>query len=267
MRLILLLALFLPPLPAAAATVSLCMAVAEDLRREAGPPVVLAAAGPGVPAAADGGVTITYAGHSTFVIETPAGVRIATDYSGAHGFDPLPRVVTMNKAHETHFTHAPDPGIEHVLPGWSPDGGPARHHLAVDDAIIRNVPTDIRMGDMMEADGNSIFIFEIAGLCIGHLGHLHHMLTDSHYAAIGRLDIVMVPVDGGLTLTHDGMSAIVKRLQSSIVLPMHRRFSTIESFLDRVGDGFDIVRSTEKAFTVSPRTLPRRRTILILAGI
>ncbi|MEY9138330.1 hypothetical protein ACVIWV_010144 [Bradyrhizobium diazoefficiens] len=30
----------------------------------------------------------------------------------------------------------------------------------------------------------------VAGLCIGHLGHLHHKLDDSHFAQIGRLDIV-----------------------------------------------------------------------------
>ncbi|TJV47642.1 MAG: Zn-dependent hydrolase, partial [Mesorhizobium sp.] len=52
----------------------------------------------------DGDVTITYAGHSTYVIETPAGVRIATDFSGVYGADPLPRVVTMNKAHRTHYS-------------------------------------------------------------------------------------------------------------------------------------------------------------------
>src|SRR5690606_8518494 len=46
--------------------------------------------------AAEGVVAITYAGHSTYVIETPAGVRVATDFSGYHGADPLPRVVTMN---------------------------------------------------------------------------------------------------------------------------------------------------------------------------
>src|SRR5690349_10938037 len=29
-------------------------------------------------------VTITYAGHSTYYIDTPGGVRIATDYSGSY---------------------------------------------------------------------------------------------------------------------------------------------------------------------------------------
>ena len=246
--------------------VSQCMAVANALPQQWQPKVIKVAYTPAAVEAPE--VLIRYAGHSTFVIETPGGVRIATDFSGMHGYSPLPRVVTMNKAHSTHFTFNPDPAIEHVLTGWDPDGtGPVKHALAVDDAFIRNVPTDIRSGGMMEEGGNSIFIFEVAGLCIGHLGHLHHHLEDKHYAAIGRLDVVMIPVDGGLTLSHEGMSEIVKRLQSSLVLPMHRRFSRIEDFLSRVGEGFAIDQSDDDSVTVSLTTLPRRPTILVLRGV
>jgi L-ascorbate metabolism protein UlaG (beta-lactamase superfamily) len=247
--------------------VSQCMAVANAMPQDLNPVVIKAVFA--VPAqAAAPQVTIRYAGHSTFVIESPGGVRIATDFSGAHGASPLPRVVTMNKAHSTHYTPVPDPAIQHVLTGWDPDGnGSIEHRLAVDDVYIRNVTTDIRSGGAMEANGNSIFIFETAGLCIGHLGHLHHDLTDAHYAAIGRLDVVMIPVDGGLTLSHEGMSEIVKRLQSSLVLPMHRRFTAIETFLGRVGSGFDIRQSDSDTVTVSLTTLPRRPTILVLRGV
>jgi hypothetical protein len=88
-------------------------------------------------------VTITNAGHSTFRIETEQGVVIATDYFGASGEGPLPDVVTMNKAHETHFTDFPDPAIPHVLRGWNPAGtGPAEHLLTLRDVTIRNVTTD-----------------------------------------------------------------------------------------------------------------------------
>src|SRR5690606_20293863 len=142
--------------------------------------------------------------------------------------DPLPRVVTMNKAHRTHFTPNPDPNIEVVLHGWGENGDPARHQVVVDDVYVRNVPTDIRSWDGgMEVDGNSIFIFEVAGLCIGHLGHLHHDLTDAHYAAIGRLDVLMVPVDGGMTQSLTNMSKIAERLYSSVILPMHRHSTPI----------------------------------------
>jgi len=34
--------------------------------------------------------TITYAGHSTYYIDTPGGVRIATDFSGAYRTGRLP---------------------------------------------------------------------------------------------------------------------------------------------------------------------------------
>ncbi|MBO6717166.1 MAG: MBL fold metallo-hydrolase [Rhizobiaceae bacterium] len=210
-----------------------------------------------------GVVTITYAGHSTYVIETPAGVRVATDYSGVYGTNPVPDIVTMNKAHTTHYTDFINPEIDHVLRGWNPEGGAASHALVVDDIYIRNVPTDIRRGAWMEENGNSIFIFEVAGLCIGHLGHLHHALTDAHYAAIGRLDIVMVPVDGGLTLSADAMTGIVKRLFSSLVLPMHRNFTPLSEFTSRMSAEFALEYMDGNSFTVSLRDLPRRPTVRI----
>src|SRR5207237_6666895 len=56
-------------------------------------------------------VAITYVGHSTYYIDTPGGVRIATDFSGAYTTGRLPDVVTMNRAHSTHYSLFPDPRI------------------------------------------------------------------------------------------------------------------------------------------------------------
>ena len=63
---------------------------------------------------------------------------------------------------------------------------------------MRNVPTNIRnwIDGGTERHGNSIFIFEMAKLCIGHLGHLHHTLNQQQLDEIGRLDVVFAPVDG-----------------------------------------------------------------------
>jgi L-ascorbate metabolism protein UlaG (beta-lactamase superfamily) len=222
-----------------------------------------------VQAQANEEVVITYVGHSTFFIETPGSVRIATDYSGWHRPPALPTVATMNKAHSSHYTMTPDPGIAHVLRGWE-DGSDkgADHDLVVGDTYIRNVATDIRSwGGAMEQNGNSIFIFEVAGLCIGHLGHLHHELTEAQYAEIGRLDILMVPVDGGLTLGADSMSRVVQCLRSSLILPMHRRGPPISQFLSMFGKDFDAVTDEDATITVSIRSLPKRPTIHILSGV
>ncbi|MDX3929135.1 MAG: MBL fold metallo-hydrolase [Shinella sp.] len=218
--------------------------------------------------AQDQPVTITYIGHSTFFIETPGGITIATDYNGWFTTPSLPTVVTMNKAHSSHYTMNPDPGIEHVLHGWGDDAKPADHDLVVGDAYIRNVPTDIRSwGGAMEENGNSIFIFEVAGLCIGHLGHLHHELTDQQYGEIGRLDVLMVPVDGGLTMGAESMSRVVKRLRSALILPMHRPGPMVRQFVGMFGDDYDKVFADEASLDVSLRSLPRRPTIHILAGL
>ncbi|MDF1607939.1 MBL fold metallo-hydrolase [Hoeflea sp. YIM 152468] len=218
-------------------------------------------------ATAAAGVEIMFAGHSSYVITTPGGVTIATDFNGWAGTVAVPDVVTMNKAHSSHFTLAPDQRIGHVLRGWSFDQTPADHDLVVDDVYIRNVTTDIRNFDGMEPDGNSIFIFEVADLCIGHLGHLHHPLEDRHFAQIGRLDIVMLPVDGGLTLSHTAMTGLAQRLQSSILLPMHRRGAPLSRFIEMMGDKFVTDFVNADRFTISARTLPRRPTILILKGV
>lgn len=217
--------------------------------------------------AAAGRVTLRYIGHSTYLIETGGGVTIATDYSGWSGPVAIPDVVTMNHAHETHWTAAPDPAIPHALKGWgAPGEGPAEHWLQVGDALVRNVTTDIRgWGGGVEKDGNSIFIFEIGDLCIGHLGHLHHPLGPDHYAAIGRLDVVMAPVDGGATLNLPDMIAILKRVRASVVLPMHYfGYSSLDRFLDGMSSDFRVVRGDIPALTLTPRTLPSEPTVFVL---
>ena len=61
----------------------------------------------------------------------------------------------------------------------------------------------------------------MAGLCIGHLGHLHHIPDAEQLAAIGRLDVVMAPVDGGMTLDLPSMIETLQRFRASVVIPMH----------------------------------------------
>src|SRR3954466_15765240 len=218
-------------------------------------------------------VAITYAGHSTYYIDTPGGIRIATDFNGAYRSGRLPDVVTMNRAHSTHYTLFPDPKIQHVLHGWGENGQPAHVSERIGDVYVRNVTTDIRRyysddsnGEMIK-DGNSIFIFEVAGLCIGHLGHLHHKLDESHFAAIGRLDIVMVPIDGSYTMSLDGVSDITRRLRASVVLPMHRFATPLDDFMRRIGQQFAIDMRSERTLTISRETLPGTPTVIILQGV
>ena len=222
----------------------------------------------GAPLAAET-VRLNYVDHATFLLETHGGLTAATDFTGFLGLTELiPDVVTMNHAHSTHFTAFPDPAIQHVLRGWNPDGGPAEHHLDLGEMLVRNVSTDIRSrfgGSTAEPFGNSIFIFEVAGLCIGHLGHLHHEPTPQQYAMLGRVDVVMAPVDGGLTLELPAMIRVLKRLRSSIVIPMHWFGpASLEQFLAGMEAEFAIERREENWIEVSLTSLPPRPTVVVL---
>lgn len=241
------------------ARASNCYAFVEGV-----PGVRYASLGPLAQAAEE--VTITYVGHSTFRIETPGGVVIATDYFGDAGRGPVPDAVTMNKAHTTHYTDYPDPAIPHVLRGWDPEGaGPAEHLVELRDVTIRNVTTDIRGWGQPERDANSIFVFEVADMCIGHLGHLHHELDEPHYALLGVLDIVMAPVDGSYTVDIATMIRVLKRLKARLVLPMHifGEYS-LRRFVDGMKDDFEIAMHDRRTIRVSRDSLPSRPTVMVL---
>ena len=66
----------------------------------------------GVP---EGAVSVTFLGHSSFLIESPAGVRIVTDYNDMIRAPVTPDIVTMNNAHPTHYSEAVEPGVKYVL--------------------------------------------------------------------------------------------------------------------------------------------------------
>jgi L-ascorbate metabolism protein UlaG (beta-lactamase superfamily) len=211
-------------------------------------------------------VGLTFVGHASFRIETPQGVTAVTDYAGFWGPGDPPEIATMNKAHSSHWTPNPDPRIEHILRGWNPEGGEAMHYEQVGDLLVRNVPTDIRTwGGEVEAFGNSIFVFEAHGLCIGHLGHLHHKPTDIHYGMIGRLDVVMAPVDGGYTMNQAAMIEVLQRLRARIVIPMHWfGVSNLERFLEGMRGQFAVVDNGGPSLVVSKRTLPAEPTVMVL---
>jgi L-ascorbate metabolism protein UlaG (beta-lactamase superfamily) len=104
-------------------------------------------------------------------------------------------------------------------------------------------------------------------MCIGHLGHLHHTLTDQQVAHIGQLDVVMVMVDGSYSLDIAGVVETLKTLRARLILPMHYFGPyTLNRFLDRIRSDFPVETATEPTIVVSQPTLPREPKVLVLPG-
>ena len=215
---------------------------------------------------------VTFVGHSSFQIDTPQGVRAITDYNGVNGFGRRPDIVTMNNAHDTHFTDLPEEGITYVLRGWPSQPGEteAKHDVTLKDMKVWNVPTNARDwgGGGARINGNSIFIYAIGDLCIAHLGHLHHRLTKDHLDELGRIDVLMVPIDGSYTMGMPLMVDVIRQIQPSVVLPMHYwgrgQLDRLQGLMTELGA--DFIWPDRRSVELVKEQLPEKLTVIAVGG-
>ena len=218
-------------------------------------------------ALATGTVRLTFLGHSSFLIESAGGATVVTDFNGMMLPPQTPDIVTMNNAHSTHYTDFVDPAIDHVLRGWDPKGGVALHDLRLLDLHVRNVPTNVREFGGVRTNGNSIFVFEVADMCIAHLGHLHHTLSDVHLGELGMIDVLLVPVDGSFTMAQELMVEVIGQIQPAVVIPMHYfGSSTLRRFVSLIGDRYEVEIADVPTVVLSRHTLPYRKVLVLPGG-
>jgi L-ascorbate metabolism protein UlaG (beta-lactamase superfamily) len=85
---------------------------------------------------------------------------------------------------------------------------------------------------------NSVYVFEIEGVSLCHLGDLGHDLTGAQVAAIGKVDVLFIPVGGFFTIGPETASAVCHRIGPRIVIPMH-------FYTKRHGEGFSRLHTVE----------------------
>jgi L-ascorbate metabolism protein UlaG (beta-lactamase superfamily) len=69
---------------------------------------------------------------------------------------------------------------------------------------------------------NGIWVLEMDGLRIVHLGDLGHLLSDEQLKEIGAVDVLMIPVGGIYTLNGTDAKKVIEQLHvRRYVIPMH----------------------------------------------
>jgi L-ascorbate metabolism protein UlaG (beta-lactamase superfamily) len=183
--------------------------------------------GAGAGLAADEAVTLRYYGQSFFVLTTPRGTRIALDPYGQIGY-PLPSGVIANAVfitheHGDHNNAGLIQGTPKVFRGLIP-GGWATIRERVGDALVYSVPSfHDAQGGTSPRGFNSLLVIETGGLRIAHLGDLGQpVLTDGQLKALGRIDVLIIPVGGGpFTINGEQASRITDMIRPRVVIPMH----------------------------------------------
>jgi len=207
---------------------------------------------------------LTWLGQACFLLETAAGTKVVMDpFAKGIGYE-LPAglradLITISHEHPDHNNVALVTNKPRVLRGLTADKkGWARIEERYKDLTIRSV--GVYHDDKRGADRglNSVFVFEVGGMRIVHLGDLGHPLTDEQRAAIGAVDVLLVPVGGTFTLDAGGATRVIDQMRPRLmVVPMHYKteVSTIkglEGASEFLEGKSNVRRETARSISLSP---------------
>ncbi|MEA4994792.1 MAG: MBL fold metallo-hydrolase [Oscillibacter sp.] len=155
-------------------------------------------------------MTVTWQGHACFLLEQD-GYRIVVDpYTGVPGYPALELEAHGVYCSHGHFDHSYTDGVT-LLPGRE------------SPFSVKEVPS-FHDGEEGALRGeNTIRVCSAGDVRVCHLGDLGHLLSEKQAEAIGRCDVLLVPVGGTLTVDAAGAKAVCDALRPRTVVPMHYR--------------------------------------------
>ncbi|OPX86158.1 MAG: metal-dependent hydrolase [Pelotomaculum sp. PtaB.Bin104] len=165
---------------------------------------------------ADSGIKIFWYGHSCFLIETPQKKIITDPFYKNFGY-PVPNIaadiVTISHQHSDHN------GID-TVPGKPKVVETAGEHN-IDGVKITGVKSFHDMRNGSQRGENIIFVFQVEGIRICHLGDLGHLLDQPTLKQIGEVDVLLIPVGGYYTINAGEAKEVAAQLNPYLVVPMH----------------------------------------------
>jgi L-ascorbate metabolism protein UlaG (beta-lactamase superfamily) len=235
------------------------------------PPSASPAATPAVTAGADNGaIGLRWFGQSMFLL-TAGETKLLLDPFNNIGYSmPAPlgvNAATITHEHPDHNNGGLAAAPATVLRGLTSDGW-ADIDQVLGDVRIRTIRTyhDDQQG--AQRGRNAVFVYEVAGLRIVHLGDLGHQLDDAQKAALGGpVDVLMVPVGGTFTIDAAAATSVVNALQPRIVFPMHYRTARAGSGLapaDAFLEGKTVQRTGSTDTRLAQDALPGATTVMVL---
>ena len=184
---------------------------------------------------------ITWLGHSSFLLEDSKGRKVLTDpFDETVGYDTFKGDVDVVTISHHHFDHS---YIENIKYKESID---KVGFFYLCDIPITGIPSyhDKMLG--AKRGENTIFIIEIDGYRICHLGDLGHTLSNEDIKQIGKIDLLLIPIGGNYTIDGKEAAEIAKAINSHIVLPMHYKTPLLSFQLEGLEDFLSYMKSGER---------------------
>lgn len=206
---------------------------------------------------------IKWLGHACFRIRAREATIV---------MDPVPRslgykvdkqradIVTLSHDHPGHSA------TEIISGEFKRVHGPGEYEM--NEVFITGIRTyhDDKQGELHGR--NTVYLVEVEGMTICHLGDLGHPLSAEQVEALSSVDILIVPIGGGTVLDAEGASEVVGQLEPKMVIPMQYRTEYgdkdregLERFLKEMA--VPEVRGVDKV-TLRPSDLRESTEVMVL---
>lgn len=216
---------------------------------------------------------LRYYGHAMFGLSVSGTTIVIDPFNDEIGY-PRPAVsadaVVITHEHADHSNVGLVGGAPRVLRGLAQEGKTwARLDEHVGPVRMTGVATyhDDQQGSARGK--NTVVIFEAEGLRVVHLGDLGHLLSDEQARAIGRADVLIIPVGGYYTIGPAEADTVIAQLEPRVVIPMHFKTEVNASWpigtLDDYLKGKAGVTRMGPAVKMTRATLPARQEIWAMA--
>lgn len=180
-------------------------------------------------------LTLTWLGHACFYLVSPGGVRVVTDPFAASVPYPRPSVecdvVTVSHEHSDHNDATAVKGSPKVVRGLDKEtGSVAMVKHSIGDVSLRTVASNHDSEGGTKRGKNAIFVMDVAGLTVVHLGDLGHELGSGAVREIGPVDILLIPVGGFYTVDGATAAKVAASLAPRVIAPMHFKTKSMASW-------------------------------------
>lgn len=168
---------------------------------------------------------INFLGHSCFRLKGKTTIVITDPYDPNMVGLKLAKlsgdVVTISHDHGDHNQSELVGGVKKVV------SGPGEYEIMGVSIVGISTYHDEKKGTLRGK--NTVYIIEIDGLRVAHLGDLGHKLNDKILEKIGTIDVLLIPVGGEFTIGPQQAVEIVRAIEPTVVIPMHYQFPGLKA--------------------------------------
>ncbi|MEI6186054.1 MAG: MBL fold metallo-hydrolase [Dehalococcoidia bacterium] len=159
---------------------------------------------------------ITWFGHSCFRIKGKEAVVLIDPCPDTTGYSlgkVQANIVAISHAHPGHSY------LDTLQEGYRAIKGPGEYEIK--DTYITGIATFHDDAGGKKSGKNTVYVIEMEGVTLCHLGDLGHALTPEVMGELGSINVLFVPVGGHSTIWAQAAADLVRNVNPGIAIPMH----------------------------------------------